>query len=220
MNVVNKKDTPRTAYHDLLAPWTRNVIGPLWARWDRSLYLRILRRLSQTQFDSPESILQRQWKRIESLLYHAYETVPHWKTTFDTAGLQPEDIKTWEDFTRLPVLEKSDLRANNDQLRSSMFTNSSQLHRKSTSGSTGTTVVVYVDDACQDAFVRDCVSRVSERGRLILYLYRGDPGEEEILASWQEMASRLPVAAHSFDGAFLRAIVLRPTQAVRGNHGF
>src|SRR5437763_791884 len=56
----------RIANMDLHATLIRNVIGPLWARWEGSPYLRHYKRLQQTQYDSPASIRARQWSAIHS----------------------------------------------------------------------------------------------------------------------------------------------------------
>jgi len=42
---------------------------------------------------------------------HAYARVPFYRRRLDAAGVQPEEIRTLEDLTRLPILTKADLRA-------------------------------------------------------------------------------------------------------------
>ena len=51
----------------------------------------------------------RQAKNIKALMKRAYE-VPFYKERFDKAGVKPEDIRTPEDLTRLPLLTKDELR--------------------------------------------------------------------------------------------------------------
>ncbi len=65
----------------------RHLIAPAWAAWERSPYLRHYRRLKKTQYDSPEVIQERQWKKLEQLLDHAYRTT------------DPKDLLNIEDPT-------------------------------------------------------------------------------------------------------------------------
>jgi len=145
---------------DLLAPISRNVIAPLWAAWERSPYLRHHRRLLRTQFDPPDSIRQQQWERLKPLLRHAVDTTSFWRIRFQKAGFAPEHIRSFEDFCRLPLLTKADLRAHHEEMLSETSRNA-DLHHKKTSGSTGTTVEVSVDDDAQQ-FKRACTLRSDE----------------------------------------------------------
>src|SRR5258708_40128875 len=45
-------------------------------------------------------------------LKHAYENVPHYKTSFDAAGVHPDDLKDLADLRKFPFTSKDDLRAN------------------------------------------------------------------------------------------------------------
>lgn len=45
-------------------------------------------------------------------LSHAYNNVPFYKTSFDTAGVHPDDLKHIEDLSRFPFTVKQDLRDN------------------------------------------------------------------------------------------------------------
>ena len=52
---------------DLHAFLIRHAIGPLWARWERSPYLRHYRQLRETQFHDPDAIRNRQRERLKAL---------------------------------------------------------------------------------------------------------------------------------------------------------
>lgn len=124
----------------------RNAIGPLWARWERSPYLRHYRRLRRLQYDDPAAVRARQWAAVKSLLEHAHATVPFYRDRLDRAGLTPADVRGFDDYRRLPVLTKADLRAHGDRLLSDRF-DRRRLGVKKTSGSTGVSVQVLVDEA-------------------------------------------------------------------------
>ena len=45
-------------------------------------------------------------------LKHAYENVPHYRKSFDAAGVHPDDLKDLSDLRKFPLTSKDDLRAN------------------------------------------------------------------------------------------------------------
>jgi phenylacetate-CoA ligase len=53
-----------------------------------------------------------QLERLRWSLAHAYENVPHYRATFDAAGVKPSDLKTLEDLAKFPFTLKKDLRDN------------------------------------------------------------------------------------------------------------
>lgn len=130
---------------DVYAPLVRCVVAPLWAKWERSPYLGQLRLLREQQYDEAEVVQARQWERLKALLRHAYETVPYYQTMFESLGAVPEDLASIHDFRRLPVLTKADIRTSGKQLLSSAF-DSERCVVKTTSGSTGVSLRVYMDN--------------------------------------------------------------------------
>lgn len=53
-----------------------------------------------------------QFDRLVSTVNRAYRGVPHYRNSFDAAGMHPDDITSLDDLARLPFTRKSDLRAN------------------------------------------------------------------------------------------------------------
>ncbi|AIT24704.1 phenylacetate-CoA ligase [Burkholderia thailandensis E254] len=53
-----------------------------------------------------------QLSRLKWSLRHAYENVPHYRRSFDAAGVRPDDLKTLADFAKFPFSTKDDLREN------------------------------------------------------------------------------------------------------------
>jgi len=123
----------------------RNIIAPVWALWERSPYLRYARRLRFSQFESLEVVRDRQWQKLEHMVQFAFEHTPFWKKRFCQIGLHPCEIRTPEQFAQLPILTKADLRESSHELLSNK-SSSMKLVRKTTSGSTGTSVAVFVDE--------------------------------------------------------------------------
>ena len=54
-------------------------------------------------------VMRMQNERVQTLVKRAYE-IPFYKERFDKAGVKPEDIRTGDDLTKLPVLTKDELR--------------------------------------------------------------------------------------------------------------
>jgi phenylacetate-CoA ligase len=127
---------------------------------ERSPYLRHYRRLLRTQFDAPATIRDRQWRAVRGMLDHAYETTSFWRSQLQESGIHPQDLRSLEDFRRVPLLTKADLRSRAAELRSQSVKKSGLTH-KQTSGSTGVPVEVWVDEAAQQ-WKRACVLRSDE----------------------------------------------------------
>jgi len=58
----------------------------------------------QNQRLDKDTIRALQFKKLKSLLQHAYSTVPFYKKQFNTAGIIPEDVKSFEDFSKIPSI--------------------------------------------------------------------------------------------------------------------
>jgi phenylacetate-CoA ligase len=142
---------------DLHAVATRNLIAPLWAWWEDSPYLAHHRQLERNQYDSPEIIQDRQFQALRSILPHAYETVPFYRERWQRIGLHPNRIHDFDSLQRVPILTKTDLRDHGRDLLSYSYS-PSELIRKKTSGSTGVSLEVCVDEDSRQ-FKRACVLR-------------------------------------------------------------
>ena len=53
-----------------------------------------------------------QLDRLRTSVQHAYDNVPHYRSSFDAAGVHPDDVKSLDDLAKLPFTAKSDLRDN------------------------------------------------------------------------------------------------------------
>ncbi len=143
-----------------MAPIVRGVIAPVWGLWERSPYLRHYRKLRKRQFDFPEIVGARQWNAIGELLRHAFERVPFYRDRLQRVGIEPAGLQTWDDFTRIPVLTKAEIRAHGPEMLAEGLDRST-LVRKTTSGSTGVSLEVWVDEASMQ-FKRACTLRCDE----------------------------------------------------------
>ena len=56
-----------------------------------------------------EKIREYQLKKIIKLVDYAYKNIPLYREKYDAVGFKPGDIKTFEDFEKLPFLYKDEL---------------------------------------------------------------------------------------------------------------
>ena len=96
-------------------------------------YLREYERLQWQPFEVIETY---QFARLKKLLEHAHETVPYYRGIFKELGFHPDDIKTWTDFSKLPILTKDIIKAHKSDLISTLF-KPQDLIGLSSGGSTG-----------------------------------------------------------------------------------
>ena len=61
---------------------------------------------------SRDEIQALQLERLKWSLKHAYDNVPHYRKSFDEAGVHPSDLKQLSDISKFPFTTKQDLRDN------------------------------------------------------------------------------------------------------------
>jgi phenylacetate-CoA ligase len=61
---------------------------------------------------SEDELRSLQLQRLKWSLQHAYDNVPHYKQSFDAAGVHPDDLKQLSDLSKFPFTSKQDLRDN------------------------------------------------------------------------------------------------------------
>ena len=113
-------------------------------RYGRSLLVRRWRELEESQWLPPERVKELQWRKLQRLLQHAYEHVPFYRQKLKTAGVHPQDIRTPEAFSRLPILTKADINEHVEDLVADGFPRP-RLIKTASGGSTGAPVHFYHD---------------------------------------------------------------------------
>ncbi|MDQ0316097.1 phenylacetate--CoA ligase PaaK [Amorphus orientalis] len=68
--------------------------------------------LDPIEVASRDEIAALQLERLKWSLSHAYENVPHYRKSFDAAGVHPDDLTSLEDLAKFPFTTKQDLRDN------------------------------------------------------------------------------------------------------------
>lgn len=85
-----------------------------WAK--RRSYPSYRRLLEQSQWWTPEQIAAFQWRELQRLLEHAYRTVPYYRKKYAAAGIELGDIRTRDDFHKLPPLTREELNEHRAEL--------------------------------------------------------------------------------------------------------
>jgi len=135
---------------DFYAPLIRNWVAPLWAWKDKSQHLRYLREFEITQYWKPQRLRGLQWNLLKKIMAHAYQNTIFYRERFEKLGLQPEDIKSFEDYQKLPLLTKKEIQERLPELVAQNIPKE-KLVRNSTGGSTGSPLVFYLDQERLDS---------------------------------------------------------------------
>jgi phenylacetate-CoA ligase len=61
---------------------------------------------------SSDELQALQLERLKWSLRHAYENVPHYRASFEAAGVHPDDLRTLSDLAKFPFTDKKTLRDN------------------------------------------------------------------------------------------------------------
>lgn len=99
--------------------------------------------LEESQYWGSDKIYEYKLKELQKIYQHAYSSVPFYRNRFKAAGLNANAIKDIEDFAKVPILEKEDVRNNWKDLVSLNNARERLFHRN-TSGSSGKALDFYV----------------------------------------------------------------------------
>lgn len=128
--------------------------------------------LLTSQYWEIEKIQHFQWKKLLDVIMVCYQQVPYYRTIFKTLGLLPEDITSFEDYKRVPILKKTDIQGHLENMVAEN-TDRSELVLNSTGGSTGMPLNFY-----QDANFREW----ADAARIRAWRYMAGVGENELEA--------------------------------------
>jgi phenylacetate-CoA ligase len=114
----------------------QNLLMPLHGIVRNRRYVRHRALLERTQWWSRDRLLEFQWQELHRLLEHTFRSVPYYQEKYRKAGIVLSDIRTREDFARLPILTRAEVNENRAQLCSTEFRGKLLPH--ATGGSSGT----------------------------------------------------------------------------------
>ena len=97
--------------------------------------LRYLEEYERSQWLSSDEILAIQWRKLERLLDHCWTRIPYYRRQWTGLGIERGDIRSLEDYARLPLLRKPEIRAHAEDFLAP--SPREPILFKATSGSTG-----------------------------------------------------------------------------------
>ncbi|MBZ5557419.1 MAG: AMP-binding protein [Acidobacteriia bacterium] len=120
------------------------ALADLTAIRDSATFSRQLDALRDQEFASAEARLAFQMSEVRRLLTHCGAHVPYYRRLFDRHGIDPQSIRTPDDFRRVPLLDKDTIKAHHaDFIADTVDTRT--LDHLTTGGSTGAPLKVMMD---------------------------------------------------------------------------
>jgi phenylacetate-CoA ligase len=174
-----------SAYEQLF----RHVLMPGYEALRGRRTFGYLREYERNQWLDPEQIAQLQWRKLAALVAHCWESVPFYRRRWQDIGFQPGDLRTMDDYARLPILTKADIRENFDDLHARSPSIPPLLY-KATGGSTG--------EPLRFGYTRESNDRRSAvmwrgygwvgapMGRRALFVWGGAVGQPSRKSQWKD----------------------------------
>lgn len=120
------------------------MIYPMSQIYMRRDTLRHFKQLEKTQWLSVDEVKKTQWRKLKNLLEYAYANVTFYHSVFRKLNMTPKDIASSDDYRKLPLLDKEDIRNNINYIVSSNY-KIGDLIPNSTGGSTGVNLNFFND---------------------------------------------------------------------------
>ncbi|MBN1493516.1 MAG: phenylacetate--CoA ligase family protein [Candidatus Omnitrophica bacterium] len=99
---------------------------------------------------SRKVIKEHQFTRAKNVINQAYTTVPYYNKVFKKAGITPDDIRTLDDLSKIPITRKNDIKDVDNSERLSCKVKTKKLKEHRTGGSTGIALSVFADNKTED----------------------------------------------------------------------
>ena len=125
---------------DLYTRLVAHTLFPLheWLKHHTTVAVR--RRMEQSQWWQPAQLRELQVRCLRELLMSANEHVPYYRDLFAQLHFDPTHVESLDVLRTLPLLTKSDIRANTDRLKAK---NAQGLARFNTGGSSGQPLIFH-----------------------------------------------------------------------------
>ena len=182
--------------------------------------------LMRNQRLAPHELERLNWQKRKRLLTYAFEKVPIYRKKYTQAGLHPADIRSPEDFEKLPVIRREDLR-NHFVDFLSKDARPSALTLRTTGGTTGMPVKFMsdrrvpleafrcrmfswwgLDPAVDEGYVwrsksllRNLLRRLRDWPTRLVILDASSMGEDEVCRFLGEFSRLKPPLLHGYVGA-------------------
>ena len=105
-------------------------------------FFKILDGLKKSQYYQIDNIKKIQISKLKQLIYHSYNNVPYYHRLFKENNIHPNDINTFKDLKKIPLLNKDKIQLNFNDMVSKIH-NRNNLVTNYTGGSTGNPMVFF-----------------------------------------------------------------------------
>jgi phenylacetate-CoA ligase len=103
--------------------------------------VKVRKEMESSQWWNDKLLREFQFSRLCQLLKHAQAHVPYYRKLFSETGFKPENIRSISDLTQIPLLDKSIIRNNSEEIKSEI---ARDLDRFNTGGSSGEPLIFYI----------------------------------------------------------------------------
>jgi len=132
---------PGSAKTDFYTTFVSGLFFPLHELIKKHDTVAIRKEMEASQWWDEGRLEHLRLSRLRRLLTSAGARVPYYRNLFADIGFMVEDVVSLADLARLPLLDKSTIRANSDALKAE---NATGLARFNTGGSSGEPLVFYI----------------------------------------------------------------------------
>jgi phenylacetate-coenzyme A ligase PaaK-like adenylate-forming protein len=117
------------------------ILFPFHERIKKHDSVKVRKEMESSQWWSDKLLREFQFYRLGQLLKHAQAHVPYYRKLFSETGFKPENIRSISDLTQIPLLDKSIIRNNSEEIKSEI---ARDLDRFNTGGSSGEPLIFYI----------------------------------------------------------------------------
>jgi phenylacetate-coenzyme A ligase PaaK-like adenylate-forming protein len=117
------------------------ILFPFHERIKKHDSVKVRKEMESSQWWNDKLLREFQFSKLCQLLKHAQAHVPYYRKLFSEIGFKPENIRSISDLTQIPLLEKSIIRNNSEEIKSEI---ARDLDRFNTGGSSGEPLIFYI----------------------------------------------------------------------------
>ena len=143
------------------------------------------------------------WNKRKKIIQHAYSNSTFYKKFYDASGFKPSDLKTFDDWNKVPIVEKKHIRKHCQEMVADGIPKN-RLLKSTTGGSTGEPLIVYRDKGFPEEILK----------WRMLRQWKLSPGGN-IGMIW-----RIPDSNKTFKYQILNSLIWWPTKRVKLDASF
>ena len=117
------------------------ILFPFHERIKKHNSVKVRKEMESSQWWNDKLLREFQFSKLCQLLKHAQAHVPYYRKLFSEIGFKPENIRSISDLTQIPLLDKSIIRNNSEEIKSEI---ARDLDRFNTGGSSGEPLIFYI----------------------------------------------------------------------------